>query len=499
MMKIFSRANKKISTRRNILKLLFVVLIIVVGFNLFYGLFKPLPKNVSFAGPVREIEDSAIDFLFDSTYREEDGTYQSEQQIFDAIFSLIDNADQYILIDMFLFNDFQGSGSQAYRALSSELTNHLVAKKKQLPSIVITVITDPINTAYGGADNDNLEILRSHGVKVIETKLTVLRDSNPLYSAFWRAGGRWIGRLTGQWFPHPFDSRQPRVSLQSYLDLANFKANHRKVIVADDRGMLNSLIASANPHDGSSRHSNVALLVQGELALDVVRSEMAVADFSGAELDSLPVNLKSQPRLVTENGTDVQLITEEKIREAILREIGQTESGDKIMLAMFYFSDRQIVEALKQSHQRGVILKIVLDPNKDAFGYKKNGIPNRSVAFELAKNSVPKENIRWYDTQGEQFHTKMLLIDRGEEASSLILGSANFTRRNIGNYNLEADVVVHTQASSSLARSARAYFEGIWNNTDKRQYSVDYSVYEDTSMFKYFIYRFQETTGLSSF
>ena len=44
-------------------------------------------------------------------------------------------------------------------------------------------------------------------------------------------------------------------TVRSYLALPNFKANHRKVLVADEGERFRAVITSANPHDGSSRHS----------------------------------------------------------------------------------------------------------------------------------------------------------------------------------------------------------------------------------------------------
>jgi len=45
------------------------------------------------------------------------GERQLEQQIFDAILEMINSADQFILIDMFLFNDWQGPVKESHRAL----------------------------------------------------------------------------------------------------------------------------------------------------------------------------------------------------------------------------------------------------------------------------------------------------------------------------------------------------------------------------------------------
>src|SRR5262249_17786629 len=147
----------------------------------------------------------------------------------------------------------------------------------------ILFITDPINDVYGGAPSPLLDELRRAGIEVVVTDLDRLRDSNPGYSAVWRTLVRWWGNSAGGGsFVNPFDGADDGISLRSWLALLNFKANHRKVIVADAAdGTLTALVTSANPHDASSAHSNVALRFSGTLAEQVVGSELAVARFSG--------------------------------------------------------------------------------------------------------------------------------------------------------------------------------------------------------------------------
>jgi HKD family nuclease len=103
--------------------------------------------------------------------------------------------------------------------------------------------------------------------------------------------------------------------------------------------------------------------------------------------------------------------------------------------------------------------------------------------------------VRWYDTHGEQFHTKLLAFHTAR-GTTLLGGSANLTRRNLGDYNLEADLLV--RASDSLAAQASDYFERLWSN-DGGHFSVAYEAYADDSWVKRVIYRLQEFSGLSSF
>ena len=175
--------------------------------------------------------------------------------------------------------------------------------------------------------------------------------------------------------------------------------------------------------------------------------------------------------------------------------IDGSKSGDQIDLAMFYLSEREIVKELIAAKQRGVNVKVLLDPNKDAFGREKNGIPNRQVASELNEAGV---QVRWCNTQGEQCHSKMILKQYTEQ-SEMILGSENFSARNLKNYNLETNIRVVGNASADVFKDAQRYFNTAWSNLDAKNMSVDYAQYADESKWKYGVYRFMEWSGLSTF
>jgi hypothetical protein len=78
------------------------------------------------------------------------------------------------------------------------------------------------------------------------------------------------------------------------------------------------------------------------------------------------------------------------------------------------------------------------------------------------------------------------------------LGSANFTKRNLDNFNLETDLWLITRQDMNLAQEVKQYFENLWSNGDGN-YTVDYEEYADGSWPVFFTYWLQETTGLSSF
>lgn len=470
---------------------------------------KSMPPGTDISTPAVAIDAADIRFLRDLTYRDSQGRVVHEQHIFDEILRIIDESESFIVADFFLFNDMMGASNAPHRALSRQLADHLMARKAAKPSLSILLITDPINEVYGGTRSALLDELRAADIDVVVTDLEKLRDSNPLYSSLWRMFGQWWGNSPdGGSVPNPFDTEPAHITLRSWLSLANFKANHRKLIVANrSDGQLVGLVASANPHDASSAHSNVALRFSGEQALRMVDSELAIARFSGWRGNILASSPQDTPAEVR-NPAQLSFITEAAIRRHLLGAIDSTRNGDAVRIAMFYLSDRKVVSALLAAADRGVTVRLILDPNRDAFGRQKDGVPNRPVANELVTRSDQRIEVRWYRTHGEQFHTKLALITHGDRLLAS-LGSANLTRRNIGNYNLEANVALEAPVSSPLAQEMLGYFDSLWNNegaigagggADRgAEYTAPFGAYQDTDRGRYWRYRLMEATGISTF
>ncbi len=164
---------------------------------------------------------------------------------------------------------------------------------------------------------------------------------------------------------------------------------------------------------------------------------------------------------------------------------------------MFYLSSRGIIRSLKRAAKRDVTIRLILDANKDAFGRQKGGVPNRPVAAELVRRSKQDIQVRWYNTQGEQFHSKLVLVSQSDRIT-IFGGSANLTRRNIHNYNLEANVKIMADKDSLIASEVTSYFNDLWLNRGG-SYTLDYDVYKSNSILKTVRYRFQEFSGLSTF
>jgi hypothetical protein len=496
------------SGRRRLRLVFFGLLVIYLGTAIYQAHLKPLPTGLSLAGSPCPVAGADVEFLYDVTGFK-DSKRLSQQMIFDRTLGLIRDAQDFVLVDFFLFNENLGQERSAHRKLCQEVTSALLEKKRALPGIHIVVISDPVNEAYGGPVPEHFVNLRAAGIPVFLTDLRRLRDSNPIYSSCWRMFVQWFGSARQGSLPHPLGSDGGRISVRSWLALLNFKANHRKLVLADapapaDGRQMVSLVMSANPHDASSAHGNVGLLVRGGVWRDLLRGEQAILRFSGTGID-LSSWLPSYAPLEGVPGRtpapapfgSVRVLTEGKVREALLHSLCSTRSGDTIDLAMFYLSERSVVNALVSAAHRGVAIRLTLDPNRDAFGYQKNGVPNRPVAAELIERGAGKITVRWCETHGEQFHTKMVLVKQGDHVT-LFAGSANLTRRNIGDLNLETDLELSGGPDLPAIQDAARYFQRLWTN-EGLECTVPYDSYGDKSLSKYWQYRFQEATGLCTF
>ena len=487
-MDILTRINRRKRRRRPLRILIALSLIAWLASSLFQA-YQPMPEGLSTSTPWRPAGDAQV--LLDQTWQADTGERISEQQIFDEVLAMISGARKLVVLDMFLFNDFAGTNS--FRSLSAEVTAALIEARKRQPDLQAVLITDPFNTLYGGLENPALLALQHAGVDVLMTPVAELPASNALWSGLWNLCCRFVGNSTeGGWLPNPV--ADGKVTLRTYLHLANFRANHRKTIVADSGDSWTALVTSANPHDASSRHSNQALRFSGAAALDLLQTENAVAQLAGFDTANWP--RPPTTTTIADSGHRLRVITEGAIRDAVLQMIDSAQPGDQLDMDVFYLSYRPQIEALIQAQQRGVSIRALLDPNRDAFGREKNGIPNRQAAWDLERAGIP---LRWCATSGEQCHRKWIRLDRADGRSELISGSANFTRRNLDNLNLETDVQLMAAHDYPAMMTARNAFERVWNNADGIEYSLPYAEFADHNVGRYVLYRVMEATGLSTF
>ncbi|OMF13207.1 phospholipase [Paenibacillus sp. FSL H7-0331] len=479
---------RRIRNKRRLYLILLCVLILWLTIVMIYQTHKPLPPGLSMEGPVHYVKD--VEFLYDLTYKNPVLPVQ-ETMIFDRVFQVIDEAEQFIVIDMFLFNSYYKEGT-LYTPLSGLMTEKLLEQKKRHPTMPIIFITDEVNTMYGSAMPPELARLKSGGIEVVISDVNPLRDSIPAYSAVWRTFVQWFGQTGKGWLPNPMVDTAPSMSLRSYLKLINVKANHRKII-ATERALI---VPSANAHDASAYNSNSAFLVRGDIIGDALASEQAVITFSsGGKEIPFP---QYKPNGLEVGDIEVQLLTEGKIYKHVIQSLSEAGAGDQVWMGMFYLADRQVIKAMIEASKRGAELRLILDSNQNAFGRDKIGVPNRPVAQELLNASDNRIQIRWYNGTNEQYHTKLLFIDKTNRIM-VNNGSANFTERNLDDLNLETNLGINAPGDSKLALQLRQYFNRLWNN-EGAPYTLDYEAFKDKTVWiKEWMYRLQEWLGVTTF
>jgi phosphatidylserine/phosphatidylglycerophosphate/cardiolipin synthase-like enzyme len=475
-------------------------------------------------GPPRPVAPGSVGVWFDlSGLDSAGGGRRLEQTIFDEILRRISSAQRLIVLDFFLWNDWTGAESGRHRGLARELADALLRKRAERPDLPILVLTDPFNRLYGRHAPGFFDELERAGIPVVFTDVFRLRESNVPYGRPARALSPLIRGLPGLDQPriaNPVHQTGGRLSFREAGRLARFKANHRKVLIADEAGgPLGLLVTSLNPADGSSAHANVALTVSGAVAQDALDSELSIAEWSltgpyapdeaGCEAARHALRQvrsaasAADAPVLPEGGPRAQWLTEGAIRESLLESLAESGPGDEIAILLFYLSDRGILRALIGAAERGARVRVVLDLNRDAFGRRKIGIPNRPVAAELVaagRRFGGRLEVRWAVTRGEQFHIKAMAIRNPARGRyELHAGSTNWTRRNLCDLNLEANLRI-----SGDPGSVNRFFDEadrLWSNRD-RVFTEPYEARAErgwAGFWKALLGSLQERTGLGSF
>ena len=495
-------ATRRSPYRRAITATLVGIWLVVAGWEAN----KPLPPGVRTASAWHSVPMQDVTFIADITSADAYGRSVSSQAIFDETLKVVRGAHEFLVLDYFMFNSRHGEidpASPLLRPLAATLRDALLERRQAIPGLKILFITDPINELYGATPSSDLRLLRAAGIDAVVTDLDPLRDSNHLYSSAWRLAVNWWSPDTGGTgsLPNPLPDSNTPLPFGAWARLINFKANQRKVVIGDDgRGGLVGVIGSANPHDASGADSNVAVRVAGPVLSSLLESELEIARFSGWQGRITPPPITPEAAETSGKSARVQALTEGAIQQSLLERIDGAVKGDSIDIAMFYVSDRSVVDSLLEAGHRGVNVRLILDPNRDAYGQTTSGLPNQPAASELVSESDGAIHVRWYRTHGEQFHTKLVMI-YGPERLWLTLGSANLTRRSLGDYNLEANLAIDVTRGSQLALQTLDYFDTLWNNRASLgiEYTADFAAYADPGQGHYWFYRFLEGTGMSDF
>ncbi len=424
--------------------MLTLVAVLIWAACAFWNSAKPLPPGTHVSSLPARLAESQVDFIDDDMQR---GATLARE--LDAI----DRAEQVVVVDQC--------------PLAQELAQRLLQRKRRRPNLKILLITDPRNQAYGGTAAQTLSILEATGIIVVRIRLSLLRDSNPLYSSLWR--------LTIGWWSSPFDEPAPLAALRN----RNAKADQRQLLVADDgAGGWTSIILSGSL-DGSRATGPVSLEVRGLLAHDIVASEVQMASWSTDD-DRFPAAPPMMSRGV--GSIDARFLTEGAIRTSLREEIAIAADGDSIDVLAESVADRQIIGALRRAAARGVRVRLLLDPDLPGTG---------AAAAELLRDGAGRIDVRWQVPIGR--HDARYALIRHRNDVWIDLGSASLTRRGLDDFDLDANIELHMPARASPARAATEHFGTAW------ALAAAYETRADESLESYWRYRVAEATGLAMF
>ena len=201
-----------------------IIVIVLSVYALFYigiilvNTYKKLPEGVSYEGDLHWTDD--VDMFTDLTYAQnKDGdSMEHELAIFDEVYAMIDRAEQFIVLDYFLFDHYYDEDIE-FPEIVQTMTKKLVEKKQQYPDMAIIFITDPLNTGYGSYETEWFTKMEDAGIEVIYTDLEPLRDSIPIYSGLYRSIFRWMDFEKTGWIANAMSSKAPKMTLASYIDV----------------------------------------------------------------------------------------------------------------------------------------------------------------------------------------------------------------------------------------------------------------------------------------
>ena len=116
--------------------------LLLLSAPIFFSIMTKRPEGTSIESSYKGA--SALTFLYDLTYGK-NGEIIKEQNILSAELDMIEQAENFILLDLFLYNDAYNKQIEIYPQTTKIITDALIAKKKQKPEMDIIFITDPIN------------------------------------------------------------------------------------------------------------------------------------------------------------------------------------------------------------------------------------------------------------------------------------------------------------------------------------------------------------------
>lgn len=312
--------------------------------------------------------------------------------IFTQIKSSIAKAKKSIQIEMF------GIGQK-------DLAKQLVAKKKE--GLEVQVVLDPVNEAYEAEKEEVIQILKEGGVETL------------LYPVKAPEGKNRFGQI-----------------------------NHVKMMIIDGDeaiiGGMNWGAHSPNNHDVDVRiEGPIVDKMEALFNKDYTKS----GGTNPLPIEKTPVHPEGKSLVSLATGSEDP--GERQIKASLHRAIRNAKTS--IHCELFFLTDWSILKALVEAKERGVDVKVLLNPSQ--IGDTRH---NEKAADQLRKAGC---EVLWFkpnEETGSKLHAKVGIFD-GEE---VILGSANWTGNGL-TWNREANVDI-------VDKEVAGYYENMFKTDFKK-------------------------------
>ena len=524
----------------------------IMAFTVSCSTIKTPPLGINYESPIRETENA--EFHYDLTYLDKDGNIQYDRNLWDATLKVVDNAKDYLIIEMFLFNDLYNKDKEHFPEFAKEYTERLVKKQQENPNLKVYILADENNNFYGAFEHPFITSMKNAGINVIIVDIFKLKDTFPWYSPIWRTFIKPMGNPQNKgWITNFYGDMWPKLTIRNLLRALNVKADHKKVFLNEKE----VVVSSANIHDPSYFHENIAVYADGPIVKDVLHDLQLVAKFSDSEInvdgsnketkskiemdladktkirkdtmnigdledknndminleenisdsqkneksekESLSLNSGKNEITDTEGKTyKIQYLSEGAIGKYLDADIDSLKSGDELLMGMYFLADKGIIDRLIKAANRGVKIRMIFDRSRDAFGMSTNGLPNKPVSKKLKKKTKGKIEIKWYFTNNEQYHTKITLMKKTDGSVIINAGSANLIKKNIRGYIMDSNFRILTTQDSKISKDIYEYFDRLWENKDGL-FTINFDDEPTTSGFSDFMYKILDATQLGSF
>ncbi|HEV2217525.1 MAG TPA: phosphatidylserine/phosphatidylglycerophosphate/cardiolipin synthase family protein, partial [Candidatus Dormibacteraeota bacterium] len=207
------------------------------------------------------------------------------------------------------------------------------------------------------------------------------------------------------------------------VDDSRHQIDHVKLLVADGEAAVGGMNWGKHSDRNHDYVLEIGISSEVERVTSLFEQDWALA---GGHPAPLPV-VESDPIAQTTPGGEIRLMLERELLRC----------SHRALVEMYTLTDAEILADLVFAHNRGAVVRVLLDPNQ---------VYNRHAYTVLRDGGV---EARWYPVpKGVLLHAKIGLFD-----GDLVLGSANWTSSGLGvNHELDVETSDPTAVQAYASR-----------------------------------------------